>query len=219
MSLNGPVGLSQWVKENFVAAWVDLTNDPDAGKSNKHKPVDQAIPLTRGIGKSNVQTLILTPDGRVLHAMSGYVAPKDFRWELEEALKSWNAVKKTEALSENEALPKKILVGRQHKIQTIWDKEHTKKGQRSWSRHTVAGDRAFVIENPLLPVGAFRTRMLTKGPGGHFGYTSGSGGGAVTTPGQVRQTPFQQRYEERRRKAGVPNVRPRVNRPNLRDDR
>ena len=199
------------LEKEFHLAWVNLEGDPDAGKSNRHATKDKAIPLMRGTGRSNVQMLVLTPDGRILHAMSGYIPPKDLEWELEQALKTWASVRDAEEQAVN------VVKARQKKIQAA-SRARTKQPKGSWIDRITATDRAFVVDHPLLPLGAFQTRMLTGGPGAHFGYQSDDahdGTGLQPLP-SGRVTPMTERLLERRKdlpgrpkvaNAGLPKTR------------
>src|SRR5262249_50265427 len=82
VSLSDPFVKKQ-LDENFVCTWTDVSNDPAVGSSYKHSCKDQTADMARGLGEHNTQTLILTPDGRLLSALAGYLGPEDLREELE----------------------------------------------------------------------------------------------------------------------------------------
>ncbi len=184
-------------------SWENLEGDPDAGKSNEHDPVDKARPLGRGTGRSNVQLMVLTPSGRVLHVVTGYVEPKELLWELNEALASWKAVKKA-AVTAELAEQKAALVRRQTVITAGYKKTITR-GKGGWFLANAKRDRALVREFPLIHAGNMTTRMLTHGHVGHFGYGNE---GDVATTRRARETVAEKRINDRRAGlAGVPSRR------------
>ena len=176
----------------------NLEGDPDAGKSNEHGPSDKARPLGRGTGRSNVQLMVLTPRGRVLHVVTGYAEPKEFLWELNEALTSWKAVK-TAAVTAELDDQKAALVLRQTVIAAGYKKQITR-GKGGWFLANANRDRALVREVPLLHAGNMTTRMLTHGHIGHFGY----GNGSETPTRRLRETVAEKRINDRR--AGLTGV-------------
>ncbi len=172
-----------YLKVNFRLAWVNLEGDPDAGESNRHGCGESAMKLSRGIGKSNVQMLVLTPEGRVLHAVSGYIGIKDLRWELEQALLTNKLASKARAGG------KTVVASRQNAIQRAMQRRPAKERStflgashkraskllQPFTNRAVQGDRSFVREHPLMPIGLFQTRMLTGGGTNFFGYETGTG--------------------------------------------
>ena len=159
--------------------------------------------MSRGVGRSNVQMVVLTPGGRLLHAVTGYVSPQELLFELGQAQASWEAVKEAATTAEI-SVQRKALVVRQDEVQKGWREAFAPRGKNkqpirgtSWQEHQAAHDREILRENPLVHAGNITTRMLTGGPGQHFGY--GSGGS-----GEERQTPH---ANEIRRKLGAPPVR------------
>lgn len=211
------------LEKHFHVTWEDITGDPDAGKSNQHEKQDKARELTRGIGRSNVQIVILTPNGRLLHAITGYAKPKELHFELMQALASWQAVKAA-ALTAELAPQRKALVVRQDDVQAAWratfgPKGKAARGGRSWQERQAAHDREIVREHPLIHAGTITTRLLTGGPGTHFGYGNGGDkpGPSVNEVRRrigappVRETEADKRVRERREAAR--KVRPAAPRP------
>jgi hypothetical protein len=185
-------------------SWENLEGDPDAGKSNEHEPSDKARPLGRGTGRSNVQLIVLTPRGRVLHVVTGYAEPKELLWELNEALTSWKAVKKAAVTAELTG-QQAALVLRQTVIAAGYKKQITR-GKGGWFLANANRDRALVREVPLIHAGNMTTRMLTHGHVGHFGY--GYGNGSDTPTRRLRETVAEKRINDRRAGlAGVPSRR------------
>ncbi len=198
-------------------SWVDLTDDPDAGKSNKHDTIDNARELGRGTGRSNVQLVVLTPRGRLLHVTTGYLKPKELLWELEQALGAWEVVKAAARMAELD-IQKAALKRHQDEIHARYVKAFTKPGARNnWLVSNEKHDREVVRKHPLVHAGNLRTRDLTGKAGGHFGYQtgggasgatptrggsaagSGNGGGLTGRPG-VRETEAAKRRNKRRAK-------------------
>ncbi len=122
--------------------------------------------------------MILTPDGLILHAMAGYVPPKDLVWELNQALQTWRAVQKT---VRGDA--KQRVVQRQDAIERAYARRGGAKAR--WVRSSAEKDRAFMRAYPLITLGAFRTSLLTRGAINKFGYSVGDEG-----DGQTPTTPL-----------------------------
>ncbi len=163
------------------------------------------------MGRSNVQMVVLSPGGRLLHVVTGYVAPKELHFELTQALASWNEVKKS-ALTAEIAVQRRALVVRQDGIQKGWDERFGPKGKAarwgSWMSKQAKHDREVVREHPLVHAGTITTRMLTGGPGGHFGYGNSNDDGTRTPTANeirkrigapaVRETEAEKRMRKRR---------------------
>lgn len=189
--------------KNFRMSWLNLEGDPDAGKSNEHDPKDPARTLGRGTGRSNVQVLILTPSGRLLHVVTGYCTPKELLWELQQALASWKAVKEaavTVELSDQQS----ALVTRQTRIGAGY-KKSIARGKHGWFLANAQRDRKVVRSFPLIHAGNLSTRMITGTSGGHFGYGTGSDG--TSTPRRGRETAAEKRINKRRAGLGLPTAR------------
>ncbi len=166
------------VAKNFVCAWRNTEGDPDAGQSNRHPCGSAAMELSRGIGKANVQTMVLTPDGKIISAMSGFVDARDLLWELEQALHTWHKLRRVESVEArkglvrariremNEAEAKEMEI-----VNGVQRDPYAQAAFAAWTRQIVLKDRAFVSDNALMDVEDFRTRMLTGGHAGRFGYT------------------------------------------------
>lgn len=191
--------------KHFVCAWRNTEGDPDAGESNRHPCGSQAVELRRGIGKANVQTLVLTPDGRIIHAVSGYIGARDLLWELENALHTWHQLRGIEGLDTARTIVRKriheINKGEADERELLQGKRKAdsdpvtirRKGRllSSWAQAVVRTDRAFVSEHPLMPIEDFRTRMLTGGHAGRFGYRVSNSAQREPKPGSISQTEFQ----------------------------
>ena len=150
--------------------------------------------------------VILSPRGRLLHVITGYVAPAELFFELTQALASWKEVKEA-ALTAELDVQKRELVVRQDVVQKAWREHFGPKGRgakgaaakaprATWQERQAQHDREVVRENALAHAGTITTRMLTGGPGTHFGY--GNGGD------EDRTKPI---INEIRRRIGAPPVR------------
>jgi hypothetical protein len=71
-----------YLQENFVCGYKDITNEPYCGVSGKHEVWGNAVNTTNGAGPHNIQIFVLNPDGTVLHCMPGYWNPEDLITEL-----------------------------------------------------------------------------------------------------------------------------------------
>ena len=168
--------------------------------------------------------VVLTPNGRLLHAVTGYIKPKELHFELTQALASFEAVKEAALTAELEP-QRKALVVRQDEVQEAWNEafgpKPAKKGAvrgGGWQSRQAMHDREVVRENPLVHAGNITTRMLTGGPGTHFGYNSGETDGDRTPAVNeirrrlgvqpVRETEAQKRVRKRHEaaRAGQPRA-------------
>lgn len=70
------------LNKDFVNTFTNTTGDPTAGKSIWHQPDDSAGLCARGVGGQNVQTIFMTPEGKIFHAANGFLSSDDL---LEEA--------------------------------------------------------------------------------------------------------------------------------------
>lgn len=65
------------LNKDFVNTFSNTTGDPTAGRSIWHKPDDLAGSCFRGVGGQNVQTIFMTPEGKIFHAANGYLSADD----------------------------------------------------------------------------------------------------------------------------------------------
>lgn len=159
--------------------------------------------------------VVLTPDGRLLHAVTGYIKAKELHFELTQALASWEKVKEA-ALTAELSIQRRALVVRQDEVQKAWSNafgpKPAKKGavQRGthWVTRQAKHDREIIREHALLHAGNITTRMLTGGPGTHFGYSNGESEGDSTPA-----------INERRRNLGIPPVRETAGQKRVRERR
>ena len=74
----------KFIKKNFVCGWRNIDGrEKYAGKSHCHKTDNPAISASNGAGARNVQMIITTPSGQVLHCLPGYWRPDALLEELE----------------------------------------------------------------------------------------------------------------------------------------
>ncbi|MBL8892018.1 MAG: hypothetical protein JNL67_18730 [Planctomycetaceae bacterium] len=92
------------LSRDFVCFTTSTEGDPSAGESIRHRPSDNAGTCLRGNGQQNVQTLFLTPDGRIFHAVSGYIAPDDLLEELRFAQELFAVLQVTPQADQEEKL-------------------------------------------------------------------------------------------------------------------
>jgi len=71
--------------DDFVCHIINSEGDPSAGMSQAHAPTDPAGFCSPGIGSQNVQTLFLTPEGKIFHTASGFRGPADLADEIQVA--------------------------------------------------------------------------------------------------------------------------------------
>jgi hypothetical protein len=121
--------------------------------------------IPRGLGEHNMQILMLTPDGRIMNALGGYVGPRDLVAELEFALGLLKDLKRVPRGSAKE------FVSKAHADRA--DSFESRNGEGLFAaledlaagfvaigRSRAVEDHRFVAKNPLLPVQSFRTAML-----------------------------------------------------------
>jgi hypothetical protein len=87
--------------QNFVCFHTSTVGDPTAGRSIEHRPNDPAGTCIRGNGPQNMQTLFLTPEGKIFHAVSGYASPEEFYQELTFANQLFDEMKRDSKKSKN----------------------------------------------------------------------------------------------------------------------
>jgi hypothetical protein len=79
--------VSKLLTKNFVCGWRSIKGATSyAGTSNTHKPNYDAITVSNCAGHHNVQLFFMTADGKILHCLPGFWAPKYFLHEAQFAL-------------------------------------------------------------------------------------------------------------------------------------
>lgn len=169
------------LNQNFVNTYSDTTGDPTAGQSIWHAPDDPAGACIRGNGRQNVQTLFLTPEGEIIHAVTGYVSAEDLAGEIEFAQSLFDEIQ--EASDSPEA-----VVRRAHERRmTEWgfDEDEIANGRglgavlpilgggddllKGMIERQVLADHRFSIEHPLMGYREFEKDPSTLvGKGGSF---------------------------------------------------
>jgi hypothetical protein len=179
------------LNEKFVCAWLNIKDEASAGSSFAHKPSDPAPGLLRGNGEHNNQILLLTPDGRILGALAGYIGPDDLLEELKFGLTTLASLPKAPEEKRKEVLAKahrkfaKQLEARKPTGQLAEVEERMQKqiAKLQQAMPQVSGmnigltigskrgveDHRFVMEHPLLPVDSFQTEMLVGNARTFFG--------------------------------------------------
>lgn len=84
--------LRRLLDSQFVCSWRNIEGDPNAGASFAHDPESNPGFCTRGNGNHNIQFLIMTPDERLVHAVSGFISGTDLQKELNWARETWKQV-------------------------------------------------------------------------------------------------------------------------------
>ena len=193
----------------FENSFLNTTGDSSAGSSVAHAPSDSAGFCSRGIGKQNVQCLFMTPDGRLFHTASGFRSSEDLLVELQFALKTFEAIRK----SPTEASEIVAQVHKQRLIDGGFSEEQIRRPANSpfalmsnlrdlsstsqtesplsaangvfaaKTRQAELADGQFMMNRPLLPFSKFlkNPRQLTGNESSAFSSTSngGASGGKI----------------------------------------
>jgi hypothetical protein len=153
------------LNDQFICTWVNIKDDPAAGASFAHPPNDQAVELARGLGEHNNQILMLTPNGKIVNALAGFIGPADL---LEELQFSVNLLGKLDKASDSK---KEAEVTKAHKA--VVERFETKKpsnqgffgmmeqfgnfGMMQIGATRAASDHRWTASHPLMPVRSFTT--------------------------------------------------------------
>lgn len=153
------------LNDKFVCTWVNIASDPAAGKSHPHACTDAARDLARGLGDHNVQTLILTADGRLLRALAGYFSPANLAEELKLARSHWDKPRKMPEPKSKQFREQahttyaQVLATRKHR-QGLAGMEAEFLGQfKAVGNQRGALDHQFSAKNALMPAERFTTAM------------------------------------------------------------
>ncbi len=149
------------LNDRFISAWVNIEDDPAAGTSVRHPAEDQARHMARGLGEHNVQVLVLTPEGKIVNALAGYVGPADLLEELKFSLALLEALQK--ASRENH--PRVLARAHREFADEVAKRTPTAEERFFGTVKAVgplraAADHRFMAEHPLLPVGSFTTALM-----------------------------------------------------------
>jgi hypothetical protein len=75
------------LRERFVCGWRNIHGVEEyAGSSHSHPVDSSAVHTTNGAGGRNIQMILISPAGEVLHVLPGYWNPDALRHELDFAL-------------------------------------------------------------------------------------------------------------------------------------
>jgi hypothetical protein len=189
VSLSDP-GVKGTLAEQFVCTWTDISADPACGSSHPHDCTDQARELARGLGEHNTQTLILTPDGRLLGALAGYVGPADLLEELRFATSLWAEVQKAPSESRRKevvqaahaAFARDLGQRKARGGQVGWEEEFFGRLKDVGHKRGVA-DHEFSSSHALMPADELTTAMMVGDEKSAFvAQTNSNNGSAAPLP-------------------------------------
>ena len=86
------------LNQEFVNTFTNTTGDPTAGKSIWHSPKDLPGQCARGVGGQNVQTIFMTPEGKIFHAANGFLSADDLLNEVKFAKELFGQIKEADAI-------------------------------------------------------------------------------------------------------------------------
>jgi hypothetical protein len=176
------------LNDQFVCVSVNIKDDPAAGMSCAHPPGDGAMDLARGLGEHNNQILMLTPNGKILNALAGYVGSADLLEELQFSVNLLGKVNKaSDANKEGE-------VAKAQKSFAEQFENRNKSGNNSFlgqfeqlggsimqiGARRAASDHRWTAAHALMPVKNFTTGSMV-GNGKSFFAAQSSG----TPPGMI----------------------------------
>lgn len=174
MTLSDP-SVQKLLKRRFVCARLDTADDPVSGESFAHPPEDPPPSCIRGNGEHNVQILILTPDGKLLSALAGFVGADELVRELKRGLELADRVRGLDAERAAEA------VRRSHD-EFLAEFERQEDPDESdpfggffakFERDRVVSDHRFSAENALLDAAEFTTARMVGNARTFFGSSTG----------------------------------------------
>ena len=156
--------LRRLLKKRFISAWIDTTGDPTAGTSFQHDPKEPAGSCIRGNGEHNVQMIVLTPEGRIFHVVSGYIGADDLREELAFALEQFGHFGSN---------GKKLAAAHRGFAETLQARDFSGP-LGNWEKRRAIADHEFVAKHPLLAVEDFEPEMLVGNAKTFFGSRNGT---------------------------------------------
>src|SRR5262245_31794386 len=143
--------LTDLLNRDFVCTYVNIEGNATSGISLAHAPSDPPGAVERGDGKKNVQTLVLTPDGKILHAASGYLDEKQLYKELKYALSiHWSIAESPEKAQET------VVAAHTERLRKLGyqEQDSSKVNPSQWqvaqSRVQLVGDLQFGKAHPLM---------------------------------------------------------------------
>lgn len=163
------------LRTRFVCGWENTEGDKSAGASFAHAPGTPAGTCIRGNGEHNIQMLLLTPDGRLLGVLAGYIAPEDLVQELEFAL----SVQASLADEGRMAPEDRVVAAHREFLDALAAREKGGGGDRDarpladWERRRTRADHRFSMKHALMDAADFRPTALVGNATTFFGSSSG----------------------------------------------
>ncbi|MEM8885915.1 MAG: hypothetical protein AAGD14_17760 [Planctomycetota bacterium] len=152
------------LRRDFIATYRDTTGEKSAGGSFAHEPKEPAPHCIRGNGESNVQLLVLAPDGRLLSVVTGFIEAKDLVEELtfaRDLLRAKEPLTKERVRNAHEAFDRRLA-------------DRTFEGPLSdWSKRRARLDHRFAAKHALMPIARFRPEDLVGQGTNFFGSRKG----------------------------------------------
>jgi hypothetical protein len=122
--------------------------------------------MARGLGEHNVQILILTPDGRLLSALAGYVGPAALLEELQMGQLLWDEVRAAPEADCGKLLEKahtafaRQLSERKGADGLVGKQEEFFGQLKAVGNRRGVADHEFSARHPLLPADKFTTGLM-----------------------------------------------------------
>ena len=164
--------VKKMLASKFVLAWTNTEGDRNAGASFAHAPGTPAGTCIRGNGEHNIQMLLLTPEGRLLGVLAGYIAPKDLVEELEFTLSVHDSLD-----DEGRMAPEDRVAAAHRDFLAAHAKRRDAEGDArplaDWERRRTRADHAFAMKHPLLDAADFRPEALVGNGTTFFGSSAG----------------------------------------------
>jgi len=164
--------VAKLLKKRYVCAWLNTNGETNAGSSFAHTPNSPAGHCIRGNGEHNVQLLVLTPRGRILHALSGYVPPATLIDELRFAADLFASLSQPGRRPDTE----RVAAALQERIDAAEQRRFTGP-LASWAKRRTLSDYRFVAKRPLLEIEKFRSEDFVGRSKTFFGSSTGTRGG------------------------------------------
>lgn len=156
------------LQREFVLTWLDLEGDEAAGSSFAHPPSDPAPSCIRGNGEHNVQLLVVTPAGEIVHALAGFISPTELLEELEFALEVFEGLDTTDEDTIRETLVAPHMDFAERLADREWEGL-----LGDWEQRRAIADHRWVARHPLARASEFETEHLVGNATTFFGASSG----------------------------------------------
>ena len=79
----------------FISTYTNTQGTANTGMSFSHSPDEPPGPCGRGAGRQNVQTVFMTPAGKIYHVATGFLSPDDLQAELEFASETYRSLRQS----------------------------------------------------------------------------------------------------------------------------